>query len=412
MSASIFVQIRSFIFVLIATKALSVEEYGIYTLVMMLVMTAAELSDLGMNSAVTRFSAQYHANKELKKEHDLICFAFKRKFFNAVIVVSLLVVFSKQIAVFLTGESTYDSMIMISSIGVFFALLNGLNNAVLQGRKLFSQYLKTSLIVFVNSLIIISVIYFFHLITMKLLVIYNIAILAMSFILSYFFLKYDLRDCLKKIKNDEVIKNFNSFGRWMFLWAILAVMQSKIDILMLSQLTNITQVAYYDIAMKFTRPCLMIVAAYGQVLNPVMASITSKEMLKTKLKTTNKVVLVMSMGIIAVIFLAPYIIEFIFDSKYINSILPLQILLISLVFYIGTIPYNTALYVMNKPQVFSVAAAMGVIITIVGNYFLLQDYGAVGAAITFLFVQLLGFIISYFAYKKYLKVNGDDYNDR
>ena len=68
MSTSLVNQLRSFIFVFIATKSLSVDEYGVYTLILMVIMTASELSDMGMNSAITRFSSQYYAHKEIKKE--------------------------------------------------------------------------------------------------------------------------------------------------------------------------------------------------------------------------------------------------------------------------------------------------------------------------------------------------------
>jgi len=123
MSTSLVNQLRSFIFVFIATKSLSVDEYGVYTLILMVIMTASELSDMGMNSAITRFSSQYYAHKEIKKEYDLICYAFRRKFFSSIFIMVILMIFSQPISKILLGENSYQNLIIFSAIGILFALL-------------------------------------------------------------------------------------------------------------------------------------------------------------------------------------------------------------------------------------------------------------------------------------------------
>ena len=146
----------------------------------------------------------------------------------------------------------------------------------------------------------------------------------------------------------------------------------------------------------------MLVSAYSQVLNPQFAAFDKSE-IKQKIISVTKFIVAITGMIIVAIFLAKPVITIIFGHKYDNAILPARLLLFAIIFFVWTVPFNSALYALNKPYVFAFASFAGLIVTAVGNVILLEKYGAVGAAVTFVFAQITGLVISVFAYQRIKK---------
>ncbi|MDV4150388.1 oligosaccharide flippase family protein [Clostridium sp. AL.422] len=402
--ANIISQIESMIFVTIAARIWDVETYGVYSIVAMILSLAIDLSDMGMNGAVIRFSAEYNAKGELEREEKLIDLVVKRKIRNSIITCISISIFSPLIALMFLDSSSYYMYIIISSIAIIFALVYSLNNSVLQGRQEYKNYFK-SMICF-NSLLFIMIVllFVFNKFTVMNVVIVNVINYFLSMLYSLKLIKFDLKSIfIKKKVEREVNNRFTNYSRWMVLWSILSILQSRLDILMLANLTTTVQVAYYDIGMKLSKPFFMIFNSAGQVINPVFATILTKEELKDKFAKVRKISIGLSVLIIISILICRYPIIIIFGDKYIDSIIPLQIILMSLVFFICTMPFNAVLYSLNKPHVFVIASGLGLIATFIGNLYLLPIYGAIGAAITYLIAQIIGFIISYLSYKYYEK---------
>ncbi|GKU27271.1 polysaccharide biosynthesis protein [Clostridium folliculivorans] len=407
LTANIISQLESFIFVIIATKTLSVEDYGIYTIVMTLIYTVIELSDMGMNGAVIRFSSQYYSQNEYDKELEIVNMALKKKFRNSLIVILAIIIFSKYISIYFFSSTKYNLYFIISAFGIGFSLVNSLNNSILQGRRWYKKYFYSIVLSNLILLILILMLYFTNTLSVINIVAVNVACLLISMIISYRLANISIVNVFRyKPFHLDVVKNFNSFGMWMLMWSIMSIMQSKVDVFMLSTYASKEQVSYYDLAMKMTKPILMICSSYAQVLNPILATLTSKQHLKNNInKITKFVVFVTGIILISIVFAKPAI-YLIFGNKYANSILPLDIILVSIIFFVWTIPFNGALYAMNKPYIFCIAAAVGLVTTITFNVLLLPRYGAIGASMTFLLAQIIGLVVSIIGYRINIKKEG------
>ena len=108
--------------------------------------------------------------------------------------------------------------------------------------------------------------------------------------------------------------------------------------------------------------------------------------------------MIISVVVFTGILLAKPVILILFGTKYTQAIIPCQMLLFAIIFYIWTVPFNSALYALNMPYVFTVAALIGLLVTVVGNYYLLGRFGAIGAAVTYIAAQMVGLIVSMVAY--------------
>lgn len=402
--SNIFAQAVNFIVVLVITKVLSVDEYGKYAILNTVLSLATDLSDMGMNGSVTKFIAEYH-NKDQCYESTIIAYATKKKLRNSAMVIALLMLSSKFIAHFCVHDDSYTVYVIVISFCIGFTLISSMNKAIFQGRQTYKLYFYSVVIDTLTYFVLICCFYISNNLTIFSVIISNVIRMLISMLSSSLMAGLNIREIISSsIENSEVLSQFSTFSKWMLLWAIFANLQSRADVILLSQLTTVSQVSYYDVANKLTKPILLVLSAYATVMSPIYAQLGSSKELKEKVRKTAKSIALVSLGLIIACLLAEPVLRILFRDKYSLSIIPLRIMLISLVFFVWTVPYNSALYALNKPSIFALAAGIGLIINIIGDYLLLPRFGAVGAAITYFIAQVESFVVAYIAYKKIVKI--------
>lgn len=391
-------QALSLFVVAIVSRFLSVTDYGIYSILNNISSFVQDMADMGMNGAITRFVAEFRAKNELEKENQVICYSLRRKLLNLIFVFIVLVSFSKPIASYWLHDSSKYHYIYLIILTCAFSLLVSALRAILQGKLEFKNYFISvvtwnfvwaatiTIMAFTNNLTVVSSI------------IAGVVSGVINLFLCVKLVKLDMKQviCAPNIDLDTK-KKFNNFGNWMLLWSMFAVLQSKLDVFMLASFTTPEQVSYYDIASKVIKPILMVVSAYAQVLNPQFASIKKSEM-KHRITIIVKFIGIISVLIVVAIIMVGPVINIVFGNKYNNSILPAQMLLFAIIFYVWTVPFNSALYALNKPYIFTLAAFIGLIVTGIGNYLLLGKYGVIGAAFTYIAAQVVGLIVALLSY--------------
>lgn len=402
--SNIFAQAVNFIVVLIITKVLSVDEYGKYAIINTILSLAIDLSDMGMNSSVTKFVAEYH-NKDQTFERTVITYATRKKLRNSALVIALMMLSSKFIASFFVHDDSYTIYVIIVSFCIGFTLISSMNKAIFQGRQIYKLYFYSVVIDTISYFALVGIFYITNNLTVFSVIVSNVIRMLISMWSSSLMAGLNIREILSvTVENSEVINKFSSFSKWMLLWAVFANLQSRADVILLSQLTTISQVSYYDVANKLTKPILLVLSAYATVMNPIYAQLGSSKELKNKVKQTAKFIAAVSGLLIIACLLSEPVLVILFGNKYNSSIIPLRIMLISLIFFVWTVPYNSALYALNKPSIFALAAGIGLLINIAGDYLLLPKFGAVGAAMTYFIAQVESFLVAYIAYKKIVKI--------
>lgn len=403
-------QVMGLLIVLIVSKVLSVAEYGVYTLLNNISSFVSDMADMGMNSSITRFVAEYRVAEDRRNEEQLIAYAIKRKIVSLVIVFVVVLVFAKPLAkLFLHDVSKYQYLYLVIFI-CGFSLFVGAMRAIIQGRQEYEKYFLS--IVVWNSVWFVAMLLFSICgkltITSSMIAQVLSGFVNLSLTIKLVGIDKSILKSSVQVRTDIKTK-FNNFGNWMMLWSIFALLQSRLDVFMLATLTTAEQVSYYDIASKLIRPVLMVTSAYSQVLNPQFASIINRDELHGKIRSASKFILLVSVGIVLAIFCIKSVVILLFGMKYENSIVPCQMLMFAIIFFVWTIPFNSALYALNMPYVFTIAAFVGLVVTAIGNFFLLGKYGAIGASITFIAAQIVGLVIAVVAY---IMMNRKDKNEQ
>jgi O-antigen/teichoic acid export membrane protein len=202
----------------------------------------------------------------------------------------------------------------------------------------------------------------------------------------------------------SMIKETYSFSKWIFLWSICAILQSRVSTYLLASLTTMTQVSFYDMSKKLSNIIMFGLGSYSSVLNTRLASITSKIELLDKVKKTKYVTVLISAVLGLSIFLFPLTLKLFFGTKYDGAIVPLGIILFGLIFFVWTFPFNSGLYSLGKSKVFFYQALAGMVIESGLAFLLIPSYGAVGASISFVITYFIVMLISVFYFKKYIKI--------
>lgn len=396
-------QVMSLFVAIVVSRMLTVAEYGLYCVLNNISSFVTDMADMGMNGAITRFTAEYRAKKEHNKENELIYYALRRKIVNLIIVFIILVIGAKPIATFWLHDTQLYNYVYLVIVTCAFSLFVSAMRAVLQGRQQFKKFF----ISVVTWNFVWSIGIFVMALTGHLSILSSVLSGAISGAINLFLCVrlvriniFDVFYC-NKIE-PQIKKKFNSFGNWMLLWALFAILQSKLDVFMLASFAKSEEVSYYDIASKVIKPVLMVVSSYAQVLNPQFAAI-EKSNIKSKIQSVIKFIIFISIMIVIAIVLIRPLIVLVFGNKYDKAIFPAQMLLFAIIFYVWTVPFNSALYALNKPYVFTIAAFAGLVVTAVGDYLLLGLYGAIGAAVTYIAAQIVGLIVAFIAYFNVIK---------
>lgn len=391
-------QVLSLGIVIVVTRSLSIFDYGIYSILNNISSFVQDMADMGMNGAITRFVAEFRLKGQVKKEEELINYSLKRKALNFILVFIILVLCAKPIALYWLHDEAKYPYIYLIILTCAFSLMSSALRAVLQGRQEFDRYFISVLVwnfVWAGSILVMD---FTGTLTVFSSILSGVLSGIVNLLLCIKLANVNIKRLLTSKKVDESIKKkFNNFGNWMLLWSLFSLLQSKLDVFMLASFTTSEQVSYYDIASKVIKPILMVISAYAQVLNPLFASI-DEEKLKEKITHVIRFIILISLLLLISIIAVKPIIKIVFGDRYDYSIFPAQLLLFAIIFFAWTVPFNSALYALNRPHVFSIAAFFGLIVTAVGDYFLLGKYGAIGAAYTYIAAQIVGLLVAILAY--------------
>jgi O-antigen/teichoic acid export membrane protein len=196
-------------------------------------------------------------------------------------------------------------------------------------------------------------------------------------------------------------ETFNHLARESFpvlYWQIISLAYYKVDILLLAWLRPAAEVGWYAAAYKLFEIPVMFGWLAVHALLPIMSRFyqTSKENLFVLFEKSLKYIWVIGLGTAVLIFaLARPVIELLFPPEFEPSVNIFRVLAATIPFMVGCTLFGN-LYIamgvqrrMAKWSLLSLAANVGL------NLVFIPLYGAIGAAMTTLFADILSFVIFY-----------------
>ncbi len=182
-------------------------------------------------------------------------------------------------------------------------------------------------------------------------------------------------------------------------YAIIFILYSHIDTVMLSFLRTDADVGWYNGAHKIYEGLTVFPAIICGVLYPRLSQLfisNKKAHFVLSLRASKYMFIISFPLLICGIVLSSNIINTLFGKEFQNSIIALQILLLGVVFVFQIWLFHTVLNSIDKQKLVMYIGLVGLVVNIVLNSLFIPRYSFKGAAATTVLSQLLVFALCYF----------------
>ncbi|MBP3255300.1 MAG: oligosaccharide flippase family protein [Clostridia bacterium] len=229
---------------------------------------------------------------------------------------------------------------------------------------------------------------------------------AGNYLLNIFYAK---RYVTFKINREINIKQHLKSIFYLVLVNLAIEIYTLVDITMLDWLGKKENIAYYSYGSKIFKILIQIINTFTIVLVPRIALYYKEkkydEFNDTITKTLKTIIILAIPLIIGVFFTSDYLLTAIYGSEYIYSAQVLKIL--SLILTISPIGYllgSRIMLVTDNEKKMIIPVVCGAITNIICNYFFIQKFQEIGAAIASVISEIVVMIIYIYLGKRYFKL--------
>lgn len=395
-------KVLAFVYFTFLARGLGVEDLGRYAFAFSFTTIFSVFIDVGLNSVLTREIA-----KDRNKTKEILANVLGVKLSLSLFVYLLIVILINVMGypgvtknlVYLTGLI----MMLDTFSATFWGVLRGYQNLKYES---IGTFIFESLVVVAGSILLI----------LKLGVVVQVlaVMLGSSFLCLFSYLEMRRRTHIVPIiKIDRSLAKKLLIIAWPFaLTGILARLNTQVDTVFISKMGCATQaicdanVGIYSVATKIILSIHFLPLAFVAALFPALSEFfaTNHEKLARTFEKAMRYLMVVSMPIAGGLFiLAPDFVPKIFGFEYQNSILPLQILALSLIFLFLTFPIGSLLNACSKQLQNTKQIAVAALVNILLNIYLIPRLTYVGGAISSFASTIVLFVLGIYAANKILK---------
>lgn len=382
---TIFAQIFAYLTRLLMVNNMTPTEYGLFSAVFTVVFLVLFFRDLGLNTSLTKYIAQF----KTKKEFELIKTAITSTFFFQLLISILFVIvfwfIAEPLSILYFKDERALNMIRIFSLYIPTGVILKFIPAYFRGFQVFSIFSTFEAVK--NIIIFISTLIFFQ-------SNYNIlspilAYILTPIILGIIYFKPSINTFnYFKIKGKKYKKTFKEilfFGMPLIGVRFFSKFISYFDTLMLTAFVTLKDVGIYNIVLPTSLLLMIIPTSLSSVIMPIIVEKYTKkkvEEIKENLKIIYKylISIILPATIILTIFSKEFI-QIFFGSDYVGGNYSFKILLIGILFNSITV-INLQYFVgVHKPNLNLKLTIYGVMINIILNLIFIPKLGIFGAAI-------------------------------
>jgi O-antigen/teichoic acid export membrane protein len=368
----------------ILARSLGVEDFGVYSLIMSLVVMAAALCDLGISGSMVRFGAESLATGDDRRLHLVMGLAAQAKAVLTVVVVAGSALFLRPILSMVGArlDSRVEAFFLYSLITVVIMALSQFFPPVYQTFKRFRPQavfsvsgpgLKALLLV---ALFLAAA----HLSVAVALWIEGIA--AATTLLLYWISSpvgsFDLR-----VRDPVLRSSMLSFNKWLSLYFIIGTLGGRVDVMMLGGMADAHALGLYGAAMRVVSLLLIACNAYLTVLLPDFARVLSHDALRRKRRHAYLMTGAICAGLAVIALVAPLLVRVVFGPSFAGVTPLIRMMLGGTAAIVLGYPVNGTLYVLNKSVVFAFMAAASALVLALLCWLLIPIAGAMGAAVAY-----------------------------
>jgi len=395
-----FNSLLGFITIILISRNLGPEKFGLFSLVLAVFMGAAKLGDLGLNFAAARYVARNKGKEEKRAKYVGITLRYK-------LLLTLLVTLLGYLVSPYLAFSVFKQESLLIPLQLSFLFLPGLvlYDFYLALTQAYERFFKSILVSTASSAFKLFAIYYLF-IKGYFSVFNSFSIYALGpllgFILAFILLpKGYLRTDIKNLNKEG--REIVNFSKWMGISVLIASVSERLDIYMISNMLGSFDTGIYSAASRFSVLLALISGAVGIVLMPKASAIVKKADLRKYLRKVPILVGALFVFFIAIYVSAPILFKYTFGGQYEASVGIFRILSFAMIILAARGPLSASFFSLNKPQYFAYSSMISIVLIFALNLAFIPSYGAIGASYSHLITRVLLALYTLWYLKKSLK---------
>lgn len=396
----------SYLFAVLVARMYGAAGTGMYNLSQSLMNFLASITKLGSDTLMTRYGAQYNAQKK---------FGWIKDLYNKSLLVSvpLAIIFSIAVyflapwiaqEVFKKDDPEVARAFRIATVALLPVTIFNISNGGLRGLKQIQIYsLLQNVSNFLFGCIIITVLFFVSDDLLVPVITYVSFITITGLLAGYFFLKYSNYGSTKVEEGLDFNEKF-WIGFSLFVASLASLVRGYADTFILGRYATIADVGVYRTAFKVATIARIALTAFLVPAAPKFAELFSQGKMKElgqSAQFATKIIFWCSAPILAgVIILSPFIMG-IFGKEFLAGTEALIILSIGQFINAATGPVSNILMMTGRQKLNRNLMVGTTILAIILDLILIPRFGIVGAACVNTFGMILMNMIPFFLIKKY-----------
>lgn len=387
----------SAIAIILITRILGPEKFGIFTVGFSIVLILTKINDMGLNTPVIKFAS---SNEDLKDRNTIYSLAIKYKLLISTIIALTGIIGADSIAKLLNFP---DKTIIILSftIGLATVYYEQLL-AVLQSLHRFTQGVVINALQAASKLILAAVLLFsgIHQVWAV------FTAYAISPLLPILFKKQLLPQWVKinlQVKNKDIQNQLFKLAKHSSVALISAGIIENVDVLFVQKNLTAYETGLYSGVSRIAMIVALVAYSLGNVLNARVAKYKDKIHLQKYLKKATGVIILSILGFLIFVPLSKLVIFFTIGPEYYAGNNVLLILTGASFLAIAAIPFIALFYTLEADWYFSIGGILQLAIVLIGNAVFVPLYGLEAAAWTrlvtrgflFLFTVISGLLMYY-----------------
>ena len=180
------------------------------------------------------------------------------------------------------------------------------------------------------------------------------------------------------------------FAKWVAITATLNTLLMRTDVVLLSALGNSVQVALYGVAFQLAIGANIAIHSFNTILLPRASNIHTRSELGIYAKQSVLLSAIVGGGTGIVFVFAEALVAMLYGSAFRAAVPILRLLLVAYFIYAFTYPFVLLTYRLDRPDIPSKVNAVNLGLLFVGDWFLIPRVGALGPAVMFLLLILMG----------------------
>lgn len=385
-----------FLSIMLLTRGLSVFDFGIYSLSIVVAYLFNTISSLGLEVTLVKFISG--ENNEDKKQVFLPTLYIKIISASFVSIVFFLI--SKTIlGLFGKGIESYSIYINIMFfLGTFrdhfFNLFQGLN--------LFRKYATVQILAAFIRFSSILLLLWLKTINLQNVLLIEIITLVFTITLQLFNIPY--RKIISPFSGFNIYKKIFNFCTPVYLNNIFHIIYGRANYFIIGAFLSPISIAFYDIAYKIPDSLKKLFDSFILVYFPNLSKLLARGELREGEELMNKSLSFFSLFITSLVFLSflfqKEIIVLLFSYKYINAAMALSLLILNFQFITNVNIMGYSILSAGFPSIPMKINIVSSIISIAGGLIMIPKWGFLGAVYTVLIMNIVSQLLNYINLRK------------